>query len=170
VAILIQDDRRDAVMARVPPETAALLANPPLATVWIDFAHMIHITHAIEMIGGMPAVRDFIKRAIDDAKGPHLRVLQGLLRLFGTSPATIFKRMNEMVKHTIENNTYTYVSTGERSGTMDVHWLMDGEVPTCMFVGPSVTLHEIFDACGAKGIVGPAERLGPTAARFQLRW
>jgi hypothetical protein len=170
VAVLVKDHRRDAVLARVPPETAALMVDLPLATSWIDFKHIMHITQAVEALTGLPGVRDFHRKAVDDAKGPHIRILEGVLRMFGMSPAVVFKRLNDIVKHTIENNVYSYRATSDRSGVMEVSWLLDYEVPSCMFHGMSATLQTILDTCGVKGVVGIPERSGPAAARYVIQW
>jgi hypothetical protein len=168
--VLLKDRHFDAVRARVPEETAELMAHLPLSTNWIDFRHVMYITQAVEALYGMSGVRDFVRKAIDDTKGPHLRVLESVLRLFGMSPATVFKRLNDIVKHTIENNDYLYTPTSDRSGIMEVHWRVDYDIPTCMLFGVSATFHTIFESCGAKGVVGNPERLGPTAARYVLQW
>jgi hypothetical protein len=39
VELLRKDGQLDAVKALVPPETAALIDNPPLASSWMGFVH-----------------------------------------------------------------------------------------------------------------------------------
>jgi hypothetical protein len=170
VSVLAKDGQRDAVLAHVPPETATLIADPPLATTWVDFMHVVRITQAVEALYGIAGVRDFARKAIDEAKRPHLRVLEAVMRLFGVSPATVFKRLNDVIKHTIENNIFSYSPTSDRSGVIEVRWLVDYEVPTCMFIGAATTFQVIFESCGVRGLVGAPQRLGPGAARFRLQW
>jgi hypothetical protein len=170
VSVLTRDGHRDAVLAQVPPDTAAQITDPPLATAWVDFVHVVRITQAVEALYGTVGVREFARKAIDDAKKPHLRVLEAVMRLFGVSPASVFKRLNDVIKHTIENNIFSYAPTSDRSGVMEVRWLVDYEVPTCMFIGVATTFQVIFESCGVRGFVGAPERLGPGAARFRLQW
>jgi hypothetical protein len=168
--VIDRDPRRDAIVANLPAATVALVLNPPLATSWVDFAHVTALTLAVESAGGVAAVRDLARKVVDQAKRPHLRILEGVLRLFGASPATVLRRMSDIVKHTIENNQWTYTPTSERSGVMDVRWLVDGEVPSCMFIGATATIQAVLDACGVRGLIGAPERIGPAHARYVIQW
>jgi hypothetical protein len=163
-------NRRQEVMARVPEETARIIGTPPLAGSWVDFVHIVHLTEAMEAAAGMAGVRDFAQRAVDEAKGPHVRMLEGLLRIFGTSPATLFKRMNDLVKSAIENIEYRYVPTSDRSGVMTVRYFLADELPMCMYVGGTQALQAIFDACGVKGLVGNPEQRGANCVEYKLQW
>jgi hypothetical protein len=170
VNVLVKLGRRDDVMAIVPPDTARVLANPPLSGSWIDFAHILRITEAMETLTGTTGVRDFAHRAIDEAKGPHVRMLEGLLRLFGTSPATIFKRMNDLVKSTIENIEYIYTPISSVSGIMEVKYHLKEEVPMCMYSGGTQVLQAIFDACGVSGVIGTPQPRGHNHVEYRLQW
>jgi Protein of unknown function (DUF2378) len=170
IRILTEDGRREAVRALVPPETAALMLEPPLSGSWMDLAHMHHIDHAVETLGGMAAVRDLARKGTDQARKPYMGVVEGVLKLFGTSPATLFKRMNTLVSSFVSGIDYRYTATGERSGTMVVAFDADHELPTSAFVGQIPTLQTLLDTCGVKGVVGAPERLGPQTARFHIQW
>ena len=170
VAILGRDGHRDAVMAYVPPDTAALMRDPPLPGSWMDGRHVHDVLVAVDQIGGMGAVRDLARRGTEDARRPYMSIVEGVLKLFGTSPATLFKRMNDMVKSTIENLDYHYTPTTERSGVMEMTYGYAGEVPTCMFVGAAPALQTILDVCGVEGIVSAPVRLGPQKVRFTIQW
>jgi hypothetical protein len=168
--VLANDGKLAAVLAIVPPGTAAVIQSPPLASSWIDFDHIIQLTVAIETLGGMMAVRDFTKKATAAARKPYMGMVEGVLKLFGTSPATLLKRMNDMVKSNIENIDYSYTATGERSGLMEITWGLDCEVPTCVLVGAGPVLNVVIEACGVEGIVGQPTRLAPNKARFAVQW
>ena len=170
VGTLERDGKRDAVMALVPPETAALMIAPPLAGSWMDMRHMGDIIHAVERIGGLTAVRDFARKAVNDARKPYMGVVEGVLKLFGTSPATLLKRMNSLVRSFIEGVDYRFIPISERSGTLEIEWATDLEIAMSEFVAQVPTLQTLLDACGVKGIVGSPERLGPNRARFHIQW
>jgi hypothetical protein len=170
VRIIATDGRRDAVLALVPPETAALIAEPPLAGSWMDLRHVIHITQAVEQIAGMTAVRDLARRSTDDARKPYMAVVEGVLKLFGASPATLFKRMNTLVSSFIEGVAYRYTGLSERSGVMEIAWAADFEIPTCVLVSQIPSLQTLIDACGAKGVVGAPERIAANKARYLIQW
>jgi hypothetical protein len=164
VAMLEHDSKRDAVMALVPPETAALMARPPLAGSWMDLTHMQRLIHAVDKIGGLAAVRDFARRAVADARKPYMGVVEGVLKLFGTSPATLLKRMNALVR------SFRFVPSSERAGVMEIEWATEHKIAMCEFVAQVPSLQTLLDACGVKGVVGPPERLAANRARFHIQW
>jgi hypothetical protein len=170
VSILMKDGMRDAVAALVPPETAALMRDPPLAGSWMGFASIVDLTVAVEKIGGMAAVRELSRKGTAEARKPYMNVVEGVLKLFGTSPATLFKRMNSLVASFIKGVEYKFVSTSDRSGVMEVAFDADYEVPMCAFVGQIPTYQSLLESCGVKGIVGMPERLSPQKARFTIQW
>jgi hypothetical protein len=170
IQVLVNNGWLEEAIARVPSDTRAVLVDPPLASTWVDFVHIVHVTQAVEAIAGMVGVREFARRAFDDAKKPHHRLLEGLVRLFGTSPATVFKRLNELVKSTVENLRYCYTPTSTRSGVLETEYLVDYEIPTCVFVGQIPALQGILDACGVEGIIGNPERLGPNKVNYRIQW
>lgn len=170
ISILTKELRYDAVVAAVPAETARLMAAPPLAASWMDFRHLVYIGSAVEVIGGTTAVRDLARKATDDARKPYMGVVESVLKLFGTSPATLFKRMSSLVNSFIQGVDFEYTPLSERSGTMEVQYHADYEIPNSVFVGVAPTFQTLLDACGATGVVGPAQRISATAARFSIRW
>jgi hypothetical protein len=170
VKLITEDGRRDAVMAIVPSATAALIATPPLAGTWMDFWHIIHISQAIETLAGMPAVRDLARRGTDDARKPYMGIAESMLKLFGTSPATLYKRMNALVSSFIEGLDYQYTSSGLRAGTMQVTYGHDEDIPLCVFFGGLPALQQLLETCGVKGVVGAPERLSANKVRYHIQW
>jgi hypothetical protein len=170
VSILTADGKYDAVLAIVPPDTAALMRDPPLPGSWMHGRHMHDVVVAVNAIGGLTAVRELTRRGTEDARKPYMNIVEGVLKLFGTSPATLFKRMNSLVSSILEGVTFRYTAVTERSGVMDVEWEVDYEMPACEFVGLVPTFQTLLSACGAKGVVGTPERLGPARARYAIQW
>jgi hypothetical protein len=170
VAILAGDGKRDAVMAHVPPDTAALMRDPPLPGSWMDGRHVHDVLVAVDQIGGMGAVRELARRGTEDARRPYMSIVEGVLKLFGTSPATLFKRMNALVSSVLEGVDFSYTPTGDRAGVMDVTWSADFEMPMSEFASLMPTFQTLLDSCGAKGVVEMPERLGPSRARYRIQW
>jgi hypothetical protein len=170
VSILAADKMLDAVRALVPADTAALMRDPPLPGSWMDGRHMHYVVVAVEAVGGMIAVRDLTRKGTEDARKPYMGVVETVLKLFGTSPATLFKRMNSLVGSMLEGVDFRYLPAGDRSGVMEVQWDVDYEMPLCEFVGLMPTFQALLDACGANGVVGMPERLGPGRARYRIQW
>ena len=170
LAILAKDNQLAAVVARVPPATAALMADPPLAGSWMDFIAMLHISEAMESIGGMAAVRDLARKGTNDARKPYMGVVETVLKLFGTSPATLFKRMNSLVGSFIRGVDFRYIVESEHSGVMEVEFLPEYPIPLCVFVSQMPTFQALFETCSVKGVVGQPDRLSTQKARFNLQW
>src|SRR5260370_42546078 len=116
ITVLIEEHKLEAVKALVPPDTAALLVSPPLATSWIDFKHNVRILEAIEKISGMIAVRDLSRKMTEQARKPYMRIVEGLLRMFGTSPATLLKRVEDIARGFVTNHHFAYTAINQRSG------------------------------------------------------
>ena len=170
VAILAGDGKRAAVMANVPPDTAALMRDPPLAGSWMDGRHVHDVLVAVDQIGGTGAVRDLARRATEDARRPYMSIVEGVLKLFGTSPATLFKRMNTLVSSILEGVDFRYTPSGDRGGVMDVTWSVDYMMPMCEFASLMPTFQALLESCGAKGSVGMPERVAPSRARYRIQW
>ncbi len=169
ISILAKDGKRDAVMAKVPQDTAALIANPPLASSWVELLHIENVLRAVETIGGMPAVRELSRKATEEARKPYMNVVESVLKLFGASPAILFKRMNLLLRH-VEGVNYHYTAINDRSGVMEVEWVSGHEIPDCVVVTQLPVFQALLDSCGVKGVVGSPERLGPNQVRFQIQW
>jgi hypothetical protein len=170
VKCLIQDGRRDAVLALVPPETAVLIKDPPLAGSWMDLMHIFHITVAVEQIAGMSAVRELARKGTEDARRPYTGVVESVLKLFGTSPATLFKRMGLLVSSFLEGVEYRYTPRSDRSGVMEIEYKTSQEIPTSVFVSGIPSFQSLLASCGARGVVSQPERLGPNRARYHIQW
>jgi hypothetical protein len=170
VGIVERQGRRDAVLALVPPDTGELMKSPPLPGSWMDLRHILDVIQAVETVGGMTAVLDLARQGTEDARRAYMVIVDGVLRLFGTSPATLFKRMNTLVASFIEGIDYRYTATGERSGVMEVEYRCGFEIPMCVFVGSISVFQTLIHSCGCEGVIGQPERLSATTARFQIRW
>src|SRR5262249_24894044 len=144
--------------------------NPPLASSWIDATHIYRIIQAVETVGGLPAVREGARLVTDDARQGYMFVVEGVLKLFGTSPATPFKRMTTLLGSFREGQDFRYSATGERSGDMVVTYASDVEIASCVFVALVPAFETLMQSCGVKGVVGTPQRLGPAQVRFQIQW
>jgi hypothetical protein len=170
IRILTEDGKLDAVAALVPGDTAQLMRNPPLPGSWMDGRHMHDIVVAVDAGGGLAAVRELSRRGTADARKPYMSIVETVLKLFGTSPATLFKRMNKLVDSFLQGVDFRYTPQTERSGVMEVEWSVEYEMPSCEFVGLMPTFQTLLDSCGAKGVVGMPERMGRNKARYRIQW
>jgi hypothetical protein len=170
LAVLTSQGMLDVVCARVSRETAEVIANPPLSGSWMSYAHIIEICLAVESIGGLAAVRELAAKVTEVSRKPYMAITEGILKLFGTSPATLLKRINTINRTIVEGIDFTYIGTGERSCVVLIEYAAKVEFPLCAFIGPAASFPVYFDLCGVKGVVGAPERIGPNKARYKLSW
>ena len=170
VSILTADGKYDAVLAIVPPDTAALMRDPPLPGSWMHGRHMHDVVVAVNAIGGLTAVRELTRRGTEDARKPYMSIVEGVLKLFGTSPATLFKRMNSLVTSFIQGVDYAYSARSERSCVMQVQYKCEPAIPDCVFVSLTPTFQTLLESCGHQGVVSPHERLSTHSARYVIQW
>jgi hypothetical protein len=171
VTWLQREKKIDAIIARLPASTAALVKEPPLPGAWIEGVDMVRIVSAIEMVAGIEAVRRCGRETIEDMLPKHHMLVTGLLRLFGATPATLFRRVNDLVRTSVEGMSYTYTPTEERAGVMEVRYSVPGELPMCAFVNGMTLFMVLFRLAGIpNGYIGDPERRGPATVAYQLRW
>jgi hypothetical protein len=168
---LVQDKKFGAVLERVPAVTAGLMRNPPLAGTWVERAHVVPIVVAVDALYGKAGVRRMSKATVGSELMEKLRpALAALLRIFGTSPATIYRRTNDMLKASMEGVECKFTSTSERSGIFELRYDLQEEVPMCSFVTFMATLEYALEVCSARGTVSEPERIGPAAASYRIIW
>jgi hypothetical protein len=168
---LVRDKKLDAVLQRVPPETAELIRDPPLPGTWIDRELVAPIVAAVDEIGGKAAVRRMFKTVMTEEHLPLARPgLTGLLRIFGASPATLYKRFHQLMRTSMEGMECEYTPTSERSGLFELRYAVDDEVPMSSFIAFMPTLEAALDLCAVRGTVSEPERKGPARVVYRIIW
>jgi hypothetical protein len=160
----------EAVMARVPPSTLNLIRDPPLPGAWIDGMEVVRIVAALEAVDGIDGVRRCAVDTLQDMMPHHRTLITGLLRLFGASPALMFRRVDDLLRTSVEGIHYVYTATADRAGFMDVQYDVASELPQCVFVNGMSLMMLLFMIAGVAGTVGEPERRGPARVRYALSW
>jgi hypothetical protein len=168
---LAREKRLDAVLERVPPPVAELARNLPLASTWIDAQLIEPIMQALQELDGTQAVLRMSREELRaDLIAPLRGMISGILRLFGTSPASVYPRMNDMVKTSVRGMDFHFERQFDRAGVMEVRYDVEREIPFCMFVSCTAALEMVLELCGVVGRVGDAERVDRRTARFRISW
>jgi hypothetical protein len=171
LAWLTKEKKLEAVLERVPPETAALMRNPPAPHVWMDAKDVEPILCALEAIDGKEAVLRMAREKLRSHILPPLaRVVSAVLQLFGASPARVFRHIDQLVGTSAQGILLKYRPTTDRSGVMEVSYAVEREVPTCTFISMMATLELYLELCAVRGTVSEPERTGPASARFAIAW
>jgi hypothetical protein len=92
------------------------------------------------------------------------------LTLFGTSPATLFAHLGQLVSSSIEGCEYRYDPTGERSGVVTVTYPAARQIPARSFYTTVATFNLVLELCSIKGHVGLPRPRGPNSATYVVRW
>jgi hypothetical protein len=108
-----------AVRARVPEETRALFDHPPLPSSWISARHIDALLEALFAVGGEEKVLQLAEETTRASFGPVLLpLLKTFVVLFGTSPATMFSRLDSTVAVYMKGASFTFEEAGENGGVL----------------------------------------------------
>jgi hypothetical protein len=171
VKYLEREGRMAAVLERLSPAEAATLRNPPLPGTWVDAMVLENVSGAIFELDGLAALRRLSRTTINEGMLPTLRpMIQGIMRLIGVSPSSLFSRLNDVVKTSCKGIDYQWTSTGDRSGKMEVRYDTTRAVPAHAFITGAASLEAVLELCSVKGVVSEPELLGPNRGRYTIRW
>jgi hypothetical protein len=144
------------VATRVSADTRAQMRELPLPSLWLDGSVIEELINAVDAVRGVEAVRTVTKQG-QLAILPFLRpFIGGILRLFGTSPATLFSRMNQMSSNMTRGPEITWKSETDQSGELRVAFPMRKNLPRNVFIGFESGVLNIIEMCDKKGAVEDA--------------
>jgi hypothetical protein len=161
------------IESMLPPDTADLLARPPLASEWVPARHSIAINEAVGSIWGPRGVREMNRETLrTTVMVVAMPLLSGLGRMFGLSPATLFTRLDLVLRSSSRGVHYGYEPTSTDSGCISVR----SATPSQSLITAeawAAGFELIIDVCGRKGTVnvedcenGPRESI----MRFGVDW
>ena len=163
----------DEVAAQVSPATRELLNNPPPSSQWVDMSVPVEVLEAVSRIKGLPFLRKIGKDSSVLGSMAIIRTfVDSMLRLFGTTPATIYSRMPKFAEAFVRGIEFNYTSLSDRSGTITVSVKSNARVPMSYWYTMAGSLETTYDSCGVAGVVGdPVIRAGKAnVVDFALSW
>jgi hypothetical protein len=171
VAQLEKSGKLGAVRARVSASTRALMDAPPPVTQWIDAAALEDVYEALGALEGAAGVRGLVRDAIRGSILPYVQpILQGILRVFGATPAALLSRADLAFRSTLQGVSVQFTPRPENAGEVVVRYAAH-RAPPMAFVAWQGTLEVGLELCSTKGTVKLVEVLeGGAAARFEVRW
>ena len=144
----------DAVFERASPRVREVLTSPPPASVWVDYLLGIEIFAIVEALKGKMALRSFAREATRSGIAPSMQmIVQGLMRLFGVTPATLFKHMNKLATQTTRCGVFTYEPTSDFSGTVRLEVAGHPDLSPALWTASAGGFEVVFDTCGVVGHV-----------------
>jgi hypothetical protein len=161
----------EAVRAKVSPATGKLMDAPPLASSWMESAPLDDIVEQIELLDGLDGVRRVASMTLRDQIHPFMEpMIRGIMRVIGTAPPTIYKRLGDLVKTVIQEVEYQWTSTGPTSGMLNVKYPRGHNVPMRTFISGIAGFEKILFMCGSVGTVADPVRRGTNSADFKIEW
>ena len=158
------------VEKKLSPATLAALRDPPLAGSWVSAEPLTQLFLAVYDTLGRAAAIKLSREAAEEVTPVYAGMLGGLLRLLGTSPASLFGRMNDYSKQAMKGAEFIWTATSERSGVMDVRYGPDVKMTPPQFLTVMPSFESVFTLCKVKGTVSEPDVLAPNHARFKLFW
>jgi hypothetical protein len=160
-----------AVSAQVSPEMRAQFVDPPPSSSWMDAAPIEALMAAVEEQHGEDAVRALSYDTQTDMV-PILRpVLEGVLRIFGASPATMYARMELLTRTSLRGVEFAWHVESAQAGDLEVRFIARRELPRRAFVSFIASFQLILEFCGKKGMVSlPELNRDGTGARYHIEW
>lgn len=175
VTVLLRHGLRDQVVARVGPRAAALIEDPPLATEWLDVVPHNEILQALFELLGSEKLRALNREAVELGVSPLVKgAAMSVLRVFGTSPATLLARFDRVSGTTARGILYRWTPAGENGGSLEIAYPGLQNVPLGPLVATAGALSIIFELCGVReGTIGDPEWVSSTVrnrARYPVSW
>lgn len=162
------------VLEGCTPAVREALEMPPPTSSWVDYALVEGILRVVEAKRGMRTVRKLGHDAVSAGVAPFMQIfVQGLLRVFGVSPATLFANLNRVAAQTTRGMAYAYEATSEASGIMTVSLVERRNVEPIVWQASAGGLEIVFDTCKIGGHVQDPvlvdNGLGNTT-QFRVTW
>jgi hypothetical protein len=162
----------DEIRGKLCADTRKLLEHPPLPGVWMDGWPVEEMNGAVAQLRGLDILPSISARAMATGMTPILRpVVEGMMRLFGMSPAALFSRLPTISRSSVRGIEFMWKGETDNSGVMAVR------LPR-----PDAGLHVLYPFCGSfehtcvitgrKGTVAKPDvtRDAHTTARYRISW
>jgi hypothetical protein len=164
----------EVVLGKVDPGTRQVLLDPPPGSSWIDSRHTDGIGEVASEIIGLQRWRKISHDAVINSMIPVLRVVvEGFVRLFGATPATLLARLTRITSTSQRGVEYDYQASSNRSGVLIVRYYERRDVPLSTFYSCAGGIDTIFDICHTPGTIGDPQRIDDgkgNAVRIEVKW
>jgi hypothetical protein len=158
----------------LPAATRALVDAPPPSSNWVDFERYEELALAVVALSGNAMWRRVLHRVTIDSVYPLMRTaVEGFLRLFGLTPATLLERFDTITRLASRGVEYRYHPDGENAGVLEVCYPAHRLVNVVHFHGSAGGLEALLELCGVEGVVSEPEMVEDgigNRARLRVRW
>jgi hypothetical protein len=167
-------DLFDRTVAKLDLATRRLMLDPPPASTWLDACHLEHLGEVVSQLVGLRAWRKMSHDATLNNMVPVIRVvIEGFVRIFGTSPATLLTRLNTITSSSARGAIYEYEPLSNRSGVLTVRYPGRQHVALSTFYCCVGGIDTIFDLCRTAGSISEpsiVEDGHANTAKLTVKW
>jgi len=144
----------EAVLERASPRLREALETPPPSSLWIEYVICLEIYQIVRALRGKSALRALTRDSTLSGIAPFMQTfVQGLLRLFGVSPATLFTHLTRISSQTLRGAEFSYVPTSPLSGVLTLTMPDQRDVDPTVWHASAGGLEVVFATCGVSGTV-----------------
>jgi hypothetical protein len=148
--------------------------NLPLDSSWVSMTMVEELTVAVGVLHGQDGLRRMARESLNQSVIPVLRtIIEGFLRIFGATPASLLSRMPQITASTVKGVEYSWTATGPDSGTFLIAYPGRKRVPAELFAGAAASIELVFELCRVRGTVSepiPSPAHPGYGATFIVRW
>ena len=156
------------------PETRELALAPPPTSVWMHCRTVMEMHCILFDLHGARVLRSIALDTVRSGLSPFLRSsVESVLRLFGTSPATLLSRMSTMAGSTTKGVEWKWTSESPRSGVLEMRYAKGANAPMSAFISAAGGLEFVMGITGTSGTISNPEMVMDglySAARYVVRW
>lgn len=166
--------RLSQVVEHLDPPARRAVTSPPLTSTWIDSRLCFEIDAVVYDLFGAAVTRQYGADSAQPIAGVLRRAVEGALRLFTVSPATLLSRMGQLTGSTSRGLDYAYAAETKASGVLTLRYLQGHGCPYATWLGNAGGLRVVFDFTGVESGSISDPHVEPNGlentARYRLRW
>lgn len=160
----------EALKPKLSSELAGIVAKPPLPIAWVE----ARIIDELISAAGQATDRETIRQCgFEDTRQRAgqmvMPMLRTLLKLWGATPATLFRNIGSVVNIHVRGTTMEYVPESETSGVMEVD--PRREASDWLYAAWEGALMFVYEVAGVQGEVSRAELIdNGRKGKIRVRW
>ena len=174
VEVLRRERTFDQVLNSVSADSRELMLHPPAASAWIPSTRVEPIMDAVLACSGPNACRRVVRDASLLVQVPMMTsMLSGLLRVFGSTPHTLYMRVHDQMKLIRRGCHADYMRVGEKACRLRVTFLAQSVVSQSTALGLAGGLEIPLLVTNVRGTV--SDPIKVTSSRddcydFEIAW
>lgn len=154
VATLKQQRRLSDVEAKLSGTTLELVRNPPPASAWVDGLNIVEVDEAAAAVLSESELFELGRGAVSsELVGITRAATEGILRLFGTQPSTLFSRMPMFDPVTSQKVSTHWRATSATSGEIRMRYTASKNLPVAIGKITAGIYSYTYDSCGVSGSI-----------------